>query len=131
MASIADTLETSPFVVSPINLGAFMKWTGEADEDEIDEVMQVVTMVEHRMGPTIFGNIDFPQVVIHRPDFDRKWVMPREECQEENCRRCETGRGGWQFRWIGPWTCPITVGDENTTAQEVMQRAIACRCGRH
>ena len=32
-------------------------------------------------------------------------TFPERLCQTPNCKRCLTGRGGWQFRWIDRrWT---------------------------
>ncbi len=47
MAPIAEELTTSRYVLSPTNLNAFSRWADEAEELEIDEVMEVVHTVEH------------------------------------------------------------------------------------
>ena len=131
MAGIAETLTTNLWVITPINLNAFFRWAGQASEEELDEVMAVIYTVEHRDPPWLYGGLHLEPIVLQRTDLGRTWQMMQLECAEENCIRCETGRGGWQFRWVGPWTCPTTIGDENTTAHEVILRAAECRCGRH
>ena len=55
MAAIAEELTTSPYVHSPLNLSAFLKWCATATEDELEAVMQVVYMVEHRYSVELFG----------------------------------------------------------------------------
>ena len=130
MPGIAEQLTTNKFVHSPLNLHGFYKWVSTASEEEIDEVMQVIYTVEHRMG-------DLEELFPTQPlgfiryDFGRRWVMRWRYCEEAYCVRCNMGCGGWQFRWIGPWTCPNIVGDESTSAAEVLRRAMLCTCGRH
>ena len=131
MAAIADELTTSPYVHSPLNLSAFLKWCRTATEEELEAVMINVYMVEHRFPEELFGIQGPPPIIINRPDIPRQWIMQQANCQENNCIRCISGRGGWQFRWIGPWTCPNTVGDENTNPRDIVTRTLECRCGRH
>ena len=131
MASIAEGLTTSPYVFTPMNLNAFMKWAAEAREEEIDEAMQVIYTVEHRESDEDSPRPPMPPVIIIREDLGIHWMVPKVWCQEPNCLRCHSGRGGWQFRWVGPWTCPTIIGDQNTPAHEVIMRAMQCRCGRH
>ncbi len=130
MATLAEQLTLSNYVVSPLNHNCFSKWAGTAEENELEEVMQVIYTVEHRMGEDL-GMFPTEPIVVTRPDLGRSWPMRMKLCQEENCLRCETGRGGWGFRWVGPWTRETIVGDEHTAAQTVMQRAFRCQCGRH
>ena len=131
MAAIADELTTSPYVHSPLNLNAFSKWCRTATEEELEDVMNTVVMVEHRTPPELFGIPGPPPIIINRPDLGKQWPLFQVTCNESNCLRCTSGRGGWQFRWIGPWTCPNTVGDENTDPRDIVARALECRCGRH
>ena len=131
MAGIAEELRTSPYVYAPMNLNGFLKWAGTASEEELSEVMQVIYMVEHRMGDEDSSQPPVPQVSFYREDLRTQWFMRHMWCQEPNCLRCHSGRGGWQFRWVGPWTCPTIIGDQNTPAHEVIMRAMQCRCGRH
>ena len=131
MAAIADEITTSPYVHSPLNYGAFMKWCRTATEEELDAVTKKVHMVEHRSDFGPFGQPVLYPVIVKRADLGRQWTLPPAKCQENNCLRCTSGRGGWQFRWIGPWTCPNTVGDENTDPRDIVARALECRCGRH
>ena len=134
MAGIAEQLTWgSEYVHSGMNLNAFHKWARTASEEDIDEVMQVIFTVEHFEGT---GEDDWdaqpnPPEIIRRPDLEVYWVMTQLNCCEDECIRCETGQGGWQFRWIGPWTCPTIIGDEDTTTQELWIRARQCQCGRH
>ena len=131
MAAIAAELTTSPYVHSPLNFSLFMKWCSTAQEEELDAVLNTVHMVEHRSDVCFFGTPVLHPVVINRADLGRKWILPPAKCEANNCLRCTSGRGGWQFRWIGPWTCPNTVGDENTNPREIVRRTLECRCGLH
>ena len=131
MAVIAEELTTSPYVLSPWNLNGFLKWAGRADEGELDEVFQVVYMVEHRYHDVLFGTAAPGPEIINRPDLGWTYTIRQVQCEESNCQRCDSSRGGWQFRWIGPWTCAAIVGDENTDPRQLMLNASDCRCGRH
>ena len=31
------------------------------------------------------------------------------QCEESGCLRCDSGRGGYRFHWVGPWTCRRVV----------------------
>jgi hypothetical protein len=35
---------------------------------------------------------------------DEPGITPERICTAHHCERCETGYGGYQFRFIGPWT---------------------------
>ena len=130
MASIADQLVKNQHVISELNLFCFGIWTSEASEDELDEVMQVIYTEEHRLRED-WGLFPTEPLVITRVDLGRSWTLRKKLCDEEDCLRCIGGIGGWQFRWVGPWTCPNIVGDEHTSLQEVLQRAIKWECGLH
>ena len=131
MATTLAELYLSNFVFTPVNLSAFLKWAKTATEEELDQAFEVVYMVDHRMEETCFGHIPHLPVVLFREDLNRRFIMPTRECDDEGCRRCELGRCGYQFRWVGPWTCSNTIGDENTPANIVYQRIIGCHCGLH
>ena len=93
MASMEDQLQISQYVHSPLNLNCFAYWAQTADEEELDEVMQVIYTVEHRMGGD-WGMFPTQPIGITRPDLGRTWTMGLRSCQEENCQRCISGRGG-------------------------------------
>ena len=131
MAATLDELYLEPFVYSPMNLGAFLKWATTASEADLDRAFQTVYIVDHHMDEYIFGEVPVMPVIIERADLNRTWVMPHAECTEAGCQRCESGRGGYQFRWVGPWTCPQTIGDENTPPQVLIERSFSCRCPLH
>ena len=40
-------------------------------------------------------------VIVHRSTFavPPAWTLPSRQCNASNCRRCEAGAGGYQFRW--------------------------------
>ena len=131
METFADSLYTDKFVITPVNLGAFLKWATTATEAELDQAFQVINLVNHRESPELAGSIPTLPVTVIRGDLNREFTIVQVQCREAVCQRCLSGRGGYQFLWIGPWTCPNTVGDENTAAHEVYQRTMACRCGLH
>ena len=75
MAGIAEELRTSKYVFSPINLLAFSRWADQADEDDLDEVMEVVHTVERPLTDWAFGPYDLPPIVINLADLGRSWTM--------------------------------------------------------
>eukprot|EP00435_Cladocopium_sp_Y103_P064842 s617_g26.t1 len=40
-------------------------------------------------------------VIVHRCRYGvgPAWTLPSRSCTDSNCRRCELGSGGYQFRW--------------------------------
>ena len=131
MAGIAEELRTSPYVMHPVNLDCFLMWADQAGEDHLDEVMEVVHTVERPLTDYPTGPGDLPPIVISRPDLGRSWTMRQLQWEESSCFSAYCRFGGRVFCWIGPWTCPTIVGDENTTVEEVIRRAAQCGCGRH
>ena len=124
-------LYTSPYVVSPLNLTCFLQWAQSASLDDLESAFEQVDMLEHRMSAVMFVLDMDGDITITRPDLDVAFTLRSRMCDDPACSRCLSGRGGWAFRWIGPWTCPAIIGDETTGAQEVYQRAMRCQCGRH
>ena len=132
MAATLDGMYEETYIAAPINLSLFLRWAMAAEEADIDRAMQTVYLTDHRMdGDDVPASVPMFPVIIQRESLNRTWVMPHRQCTETGCQRCESGRGGYQFRWVGPWTCPNTDGDENTSARDVYQRTIACRCCLH
>ena len=114
------------WVVTPLNLSAFMTWAATAEFDEMLQVFGTVYIVNHRMNTAIFGDIPHGPIVIPRSDFRCEFVVNEVDCEDDECIRCNTGRGGYQFRWVGPWTCECMIGSPDMDAQQVMQRYREC-----
>ena len=131
MAATIDELFLHEHVITPVNLSAFLLWATTATEEDLDKAFDVIYMVEHRMDEAIFGDTPVAPVVIERDDLDRIFTIPRRPCYTVPCQRCRTGRGGYRFRWVGPWTCRNSIGDEETPPFQVMQRYMACGCDLH
>ena len=132
MAASAPVLTTSRYVLSPCNLPSFLKWAATATEAELDAVMPEIYIIEHNMGSesdSEFGPPPAPR--IDREDLHRVWVLSQRMCTDLYCMRCRSGRGGYKFPWIGPWTCPTIVGDDSTPPAELYRRASECHCGLH
>ena len=132
MAGILDELTLGDeYVISPLNLTMFLKWAETASEDDIDDAISVIYTTEHTVPAWQQGVPQSPPVLIQRADLGLWWAVNQVTCTEPQCRRCTTGRGGWNFRWIGPWTCPEIIGDSTMTPAEMYDRANRCQCGRH
>ena len=130
MSDIADILSQSQYVHDSLNRDCFMFWVTIADEKEIDAVMDVVYMVSHCFGP-LEQLFPTAPITFFREDLGRTWTMAVRQCEDLQCQRCTNAFGGWHFRWIGPWTCPNIVGDENTSAADLLNNGMRCSCGRH
>ena len=131
MAATLDELYLEPFVYSPMNLSAFLKWAMTASEADLDQALQTVYIVDHLFIEDDLRGHHMMPVIIERASLNRVWVVPHRLCTAANCQRCENGRGGYQFRWVGPWTCPQTIDDENTPPQLLIERSFSCRCPLH
>ena len=132
MAATLDGMYEETYIISPINLSAFLRWAMAAEEADIDRAMQTVYLLDHRMdGDSLHGTVPMFPVIIQRESLNRTWVKNHRPCIDPRCPRCTTGRGGYQFRWVGPWTCPNSLGDGQTPPHVVMQRYLACGCGLH
>ena len=126
--AFAESLTQNPYVLSPWNLTGFIIWARTADEDDIDQAIGVVSIVDHFNPRFPFGE---PPVIIERPDLDREWTMLHLACTEGDCDLCRRAWGEYDFFWIGPWTCPTIVGDEDEDVHTISLRAGACGCGLH
>ena len=70
-------------------LGAFLGWVYKASPEEQQEVQHLYT-IEHAM-------VAAGQVV--QPSLPSGVELRSVPCRAENCQRCMTLRGGYQFRW--------------------------------
>ena len=132
MAATLDGMYEETYIVSPINLELFLRWAMAAEEADIDRAMQTVYLIDHRMdGDDVPASVPMFPVIIQRESLNRTWVMNHRPCIDPACHSCASGRGGYQFRWVGPWTCCATIGDEYTTPHELYERVSRCRCRLH
>ena len=128
--ALVQSLYQSPYVSTPVNLKAFLKWAAIAEKRDLDIVMPVVCLVWHSDGndhrdPHVLGE------EVRRPDLNKSYNMRDEDCEDDNCQRCAMGKGGYTFNWVGPWTCPMTIGDAVTSPSDVYRAMMGCPCGRH
>ena len=72
----------SNYVLSDVNFGSHLAWSGTASEAELAEVAQQVTLTLHK-GP---GQKEF--VPHYQVDF----------CTDHECKRCHDFTGGYKFR---------------------------------
>ena len=80
-------------VMSTWNLANFLSWGAQASWAELDDVMHLV-YIEIHYGAGLPGSI----VVQGR-------TLTQRRCHQDPCARCDTGQGGYRFRWISPaWT---------------------------
>ena len=131
MDDLREEIYVHQYVHSPLNLNSFEKWAIDATEEQLDQVCSVIYTVVHRIG---YDDDDDPNDIIiniMRRDLNRRWQIPSRVCSEAGCIRCASGRGGWQFRWVGPWTCDTLIASPDISPAECMRRAMSCGCSKH
>ena len=124
LAQLIAIVQPIERVFTPQNHLNFLGWTRHAPRDELRLVLDIVYTVEHKsnIGPVL-------PTVIDRPDIDLNRIVRAEECTEPGCLRCRNRRGGWQFKWSGPWLCPATIPPhESQTWAELCTAIRECRC---
>ena len=114
-------------VMIPVNLNAFISWCATATEEELDKAFDKIYITEHRIEETTLE--DLPLEPVRISDLDRIFTIPKRPCRSFPCRRYSTGRGGYQFRWVGPWTCLHSLGDGVQPPHVMMERYLDCGCG--
>ena len=114
-----------PRVSSSHNLLNFERWIESATREEFLIAMYAVFIVEHVPA---HGDMGQP-ISISRPDIGLEHIsIQRIECGDGNCHRCRSGRGGYHFRFIGPWTCQSTIASPEMTPLELQAAVDACQC---
>ena len=131
MSSLRDRVyEGDEYVISELNLIGFLIWAKHvATEDEIDQVIEVLTYTVHER-PFVANEPEL-SLDFEREDLDRIWNVRIVYCQEPNCRFCNGGGSPFHFRWIGPWTCRTFVGNERIPMGAMWALAEACPCPFH
>ena len=125
LVHLLAAVQPLPQVYTPANHMNFLHWAKTATANELRLVLRLIHSVEHRCN---FGPPP-PSPAVHRPDIEMTIVVPSKRCTEADCERCRTGRGGWQFRWAGPWLCPATIPANNNTPMGELFAAIQnCSC---
>ena len=79
MAATLDELYLEPFVYSPMNLSAFLKWATTASEADLDRAFQTVYIVDHLMDEDLLCGVPMLPVIIERASLNRTWVMPHRQ----------------------------------------------------
>ena len=90
-------------VDSPAMLGAFLAYRDARTDDgefklpaETRAQLMDLYQIDHAMQPTI--TVADQTITPTRVAS----VVPQVPCTAQNCRRCLTGQGGYQFRWYHP-----------------------------
>ena len=108
---------------SPWNYTSFITWFGNyASADEQREVLGLY-MVVHRQKPSelLQARGIVPQEL--EPSLRLRdgsvHQLPSLPCQDVGCKRCDEGRGGWQWRWCDKRWTPSAALDLALTPQEL------------
>ena len=108
---------------SPWNYTSFLTWfSTHASADEQREVLGLY-LVTHRQKPSEYlqarGIIPQELQPTLRLQDGSAHQLPQLPCQDVGCKRCDEGRGGWQFRWCDPRWTPSAALDLALTPQEL------------
>ncbi|CAE7207020.1 unnamed protein product [Symbiodinium natans] len=92
MADLPRWINSSK-VETPAMFMAYVQWLGKelqkADPETYPEDKPVIVPEEKHHLPT----------VIHRSDYVTSLKANEKLCTASECERCQSGRGGYQFRW--------------------------------
>lgn len=94
-------------VLSDFNLGAFMSWLARSDPVRARVYIQECPIFNH--GDSM------PGITVLDPSVrlldGRSHTLRSIPCTTPMCDRCRSGRGGYRFHYVGPWTCLNSFGD--------------------
>lgn len=90
-------ISDDPSLITSVNRGAFLGWLIRTlDQKEQSRVHDALPIVVHRSGgPTQLPGISIGGIV---------HTVPAVPCDVQPCHRCDNLRGGYHFRFVGPWT---------------------------
>ena len=109
------------------NFSSFMVWFNQYATLEEQRAASDLYMVVHRQKPSEF--LEAHGIIPEEVDVNfvrRDGVsvhLPRLTCKDVGCRRCDEGRGGYQWRWCDPRWTPSSVLDMGLTPQEMAKEA--------
>jgi len=131
-------------VLSDVNLSAFLAWTRTQADAFLTELIPRLFSVEHTSAPippwlAAMTGSAYPVAVpvgIVLKDTGEVVNLPRLNCAmirrdpetrdllgiSENCPRCESGKGGYQFKWVcASWTplAAFPAAGETPTAARI------------
>jgi hypothetical protein len=106
--AMVDNIKEAEDICSDYNLAAFVAWAQQIAKPALVRQALVTCKSEVHKPPSCFPNaISIPTHVKLR---DGNVVQLTEvACARDDCKRCGT-RGGYRFRWNGPWTCKLAWG---------------------
>ena len=100
---------------SPANLMSFRVYFEEYATDEEQDELVKLPFLQHK---PISDPPAFVMLRYHGEPFEMRWSV----CKKDDCPRCISGRGGWQFRWVDKRWSSESVLDttKNPLEHEVM-----------
>ena len=107
---------------SSYNLTSFLTWfRSYATLKEQQEAMHLYTVEHRRIVPAWLSarGVVPEDVPLQVTLMGVKVDIPHRKCSEQNCERCISGRGGYQFRWVDRRWTPSAALDLTLTPQEV------------
>jgi len=106
---------------SASNYQNFLWWAGHYGSDEALASVSHLNSVSHRHQGTSSGfarplRTSFPNGQKH---------LPWKQCKHTICRRCESEQGGWDWKWVGPWTA-VACHVDDKPSQEELHKRLSC-----
>ena len=119
----------SPKICSDFNLAAFQQWLHMQDPTEGAQYLDLF-IIEHADPPPPPFLACLPTSHVHhlRPKVRFGGVeipIPVRPCQQPQCAACGV-RGGYQFQWLGPWTCQAALRASLVSADSARKEWMAC-----
>ena len=121
-ASADDVLvvHTAQVVLSPQNFMAFREFLAamwsRGEREQSWPFWVLCPLVEHLPAPSV----PISDITIG----DGALPVHRVVCTQAGCARCEAGRGGYQFRFLGLWTRRAVLVPSGMGFQEAGERCI-------
>ena len=117
--------ELKEVILTYQNLAKFERWAATCSVEELAQALNTVYFIKHRVPEWLEEMCPHLPVIISRDDLEAAFQVQERWCEDPNCNRCYR-RGGFAFKWVGPWSCPCIVGDETTSPQYLVQQWQNC-----
>ena len=103
-------------VLSDFNFSAFLQWCSKCSIADLEEAIRECPVTDH------FSPFQTLPMIVNREN--QQYAISSIQCNDATCSRCREGRGGYQFKWIGPWTDEAFIPRPGETGPDARRRII-------